>query len=114
MLIENIVLHQQAIENENRKKEKKRMIKAKFEKESYAIKGARAKVEADIEMKGTFGVVRDELIEGIIKMIRAFFREKNFKKSSCMEFVRFLIDVLEEEFLKEEGKNKKRTGKEKG
>lgn len=31
-----------------------------------------------------------------------------------MEFVRFLIDVLEEEFLKEEGKNKKITGKEKG
>ena len=90
------------------------MIKAKFEKESYAIKGARAKVKADIEMKGTLGVVRDELIEGIIKMIRAFFREKNLKKGSCMEFVRFLIDVLEEEFLKEEGKNKKITGKEKG
>ncbi len=90
------------------------MIKAKFEKESYALKGGRAKVKTDIEMKGTLGVVRDELIEGIIKMIRVFFREKNFKKDSCMEFVRFLIDVLEEEFLKEEVKNKKRTGKEKG
>ncbi len=90
------------------------MIKAKFEKEFYATKGGRTKVKTDIEMKGTLGTVKDELIKGIVKMIRTFFREKDLKKESCMEFVRFLIDVLEEEFLKEEVKNKKRTGKEKG
>ncbi len=86
------------------------MIKAKFEKESYATKGGRAKVKTDIEMKVTLGVVRDELIKGIIKMIRAFFREKDLKKESCMEFVRLLTDVLEEEFLKEGKKNNSKKG----
>ncbi len=33
-----------------------------------------------------------------------------FEKESCMEFVRFLTDVLEEEFLKEGRKNNSKRG----
>ena len=74
------------------------MIKAKFQKESFA-KGENAKVQTSIEVNGTFGAVMDELIMGIVQMTKEVLKKLNFREESYTGVVRLLIDTLEDEFL---------------